>query len=148
VSAEFYCSIAKERNPNITIIYVSSKDVLDQARTMNDRWMEVLAFHQTEKHHCIKSFNSDKLMMSIVSSGRDFSIATIFNRATMDNSDQQESEEEEEDEEEFEIQQNRMENVENLSIGDWVFVDYDNGQKTGSSASCRISWTVFVQFIG
>jgi len=50
-------------------------------------------------------------MVSTVSAEGDFSIVTIFNKATMDNSDQQESEEE--DKEEFEIQQNRIENVEN-----------------------------------
>ena len=73
-----YSEIAHQRNPNISIFFISSEDIEKKSDEMTEHWHQILPVPNTVKLHCIKTQGPDKLSVSNVSNGEAFSIIRIL----------------------------------------------------------------------
>ena len=80
LDAMSYSEIAHQRNPNISIFFISSEDIEKKSDEMTEHWHQILPVPNTVKLHCIKMQGPDKLSVSNVSNGEAFSIIRILDR--------------------------------------------------------------------
>ena len=78
LNATSYFNIAKERNQNLTIFYVSSNDVKTEANKMSTRWDAVLPVPHTHTLHFFKPINDQKLSKCETSSGDFHNVVSIL----------------------------------------------------------------------
>ena len=116
IDAVSYSEIAKDRNPNINVIYISADEVKTQSDPMTDRWNAVLPVANTLKLHCIRSQSSTKLSVSITSSDNEFTVVDLFKS---DDSDSETDNCNDND-----VEEQKEANV-SLTVGEWVLVSYD-----------------------
>ena len=76
-----YSEIARQRNPNINIFFMSSEDIEKKSDEMAEHWHQILPVLNTAKLYCIKTQGPDKLSVSKVSIGEAFSIIRILSAA-------------------------------------------------------------------
>ena len=78
LDAMSYSEIAHQRNPNISIFFISSEDIEKKSDEMTEHWHQILPVPNTVKLHCIKTQGPDKLSVSNVSNGEAFSVIKIL----------------------------------------------------------------------
>lgn len=135
--------MAKERNPSITIQFVSNTEVEEQKQSLDLHWDGVLAVPQTQQKHCIKPYGKHKLMVADTSDST-FSIVSI---RPPDDEGEPDEEEEQDDEEEPSFF-----HAESFTVGMWVVVMYDGvkfpGEITAVGDDVEVKCIVVVRRIG
>lgn len=138
-----YAVVAKERNPNITIHFIS-KDVIEaQNETLDAHWEGVLAVPQTQQKHCFKPLGKSKLMVADTSDSMNFSIVSIRPHEDEPSvEDEPSAEDEPFIENEPSIDQVAMPTM-SFSVGMWVIITYDGenfpGEITAISDDIEVS---------
>ena len=129
---EEYAVVAKERNPNITIHFIS-KDTVDASKqSLDAHWEGVMAVPQTQQKHCFKPLGESKVMVADTSDAASFCVVTI----------RPQHHEDQPDEESATLEASEAEM--SLSVGMWVVVNYDGVKFPGEVTAIDIDVEVSV----
>ena len=127
-NASEYADLARQRNPNIDILYITKSKVEESKPFLEDRFATVGSYSGCSQMHCFKYYGSNIIHMSETSDSTRFTVVkafidTHFSTESESNPKQEESSCEAENE------------SIHLEVGHWVVVDYNgdhfNGEITG-----------------
>ena len=124
--AESYAALAKERNPNVTILFISSEEITQKSASKLPVWEKTIAIPNTLKFHCIKARNSKQLSVSTISTGDEFMIVDVFKCAEESDESDVGCDETSPDyhESSSDLDESRIEGL-HVDVGHWVFVQYE-----------------------
>lgn len=119
-TAKEYAQVAKQRNPNIHVKFISKEIIQVKVQELDAFWKGILAVPKTHQMHCIIPHGPDKVMVGKTSDAREFFLVPI--RHSDDSKSESGAEE--------------GETLENSRIGQWVVVKYDGCNFPGKITDC------------
>ncbi len=130
---EEYAVVARERNPNIYIEYVSQSSIEEMYSFLDAKWNDVTAVPQTHKMHCYYPISSSQLMVAEISDATEFKVVSIYKSRTATKEDSSGSDPASDSRQ----SDSEIPHIATLSItiGQWVIVDYDEAKYPGEVIS-------------
>ena len=81
LTAQKYADVAKERNPNALIIYISSIEIQSKGAKVQ-YWDQTLLVPNTLKIHCVKVHNWYQLKVPTVPSGEGLVVTDVLKKCS------------------------------------------------------------------
>ena len=139
---EEYAKVAVSCNPNIHIKFISKTDIQANEQYLSAKWHDVIPIPRTHQLHCFIPSGKYRMKVAETSDSKEFTLQYIRNNTEEEMLEENVTENTSDSEcESMDEMVDESEEIEALSIGQWVLVNYDGKQYPGEITKIKNSQT-------